>query len=64
MRQTKEVSVETVCFIRKPQNVCTLTELIIADVEAFAKAMETETKSDQDGDSKDKKEEDEDMSLD
>lgn len=35
-----------------------------ADVEAFAKAMETETKSDQDEDSKDKKDDDEDMSLD
>lgn len=35
-----------------------------ADVEAFAKAMETETKSDQDGDPKDKKDDDEDMSLD
>lgn len=37
---------------------------VVADVEAFAKAMETETKSDQDADSKDKKDEDEDMSLD
>lgn len=56
---------ETLCFIGKAQNVCTRLELrIVADVEAFAKAMETETKSDQDGDSKDKKEEDEDMSLD
>lgn len=37
---------------------------VSADVEAFAKAMETETKSDQEGDSKDKKDDDEDMSLD
>lgn len=38
---------------------------LTADVEAFAKAMETETKSDQEGeDSKDKKDDDEDMSLD
>lgn len=38
--------------------------LVIADVEAFAKAMESETKSEQEGDSKDKKDDDEDMSLD
>lgn len=37
---------------------------LTADVEAFAKAMETETKSDHEGDSKDKKDDDEDMSLD
>lgn len=37
---------------------------LTADVEAFAKAMESETKSEQEGDSKDKKDDDEDMSLD
>lgn len=41
-----------------------LHALVIADVEAFAKAMESETKSEQEGDSKDKKDDDEDMSLD
>lgn len=38
--------------------------LLTADVEAFAKAMESETKSEQEGDSKDKKDDEEDMSLD
>lgn len=62
-------------FLEKPNTSVFLTEvdefmkkkkitLVVADVEAFAKAMETETKSDQDGDSKEKKDEDEDMSLD
>lgn len=37
---------------------------LYADLEAFAKAMETDTKSDQDGDTNDKKDDDEDMSLD
>lgn len=58
--QNKLIQNSIVCSPPKKKNHF----FVIADVEAFAKAMETETKSDQDGDSKDKKDEDEDMSLD
>lgn len=76
MRRTKGVSVLRALLLENPNRTsssripsCVPHQkkphfFVIADVEAFAKAMETETKSDQDGDSKDKKDEDEDMSLD
>lgn len=55
--------------VKQPKSwkLCSLhvvTFFLTADVEAFAKAMESETKSEQEGDAKDKKDDDEDMSLD
>lgn len=53
--------------VKQPEGGFNLTRvvfLLTADVEAFAKAMESETKSEQEGDSKEKRDDDEDMSLD